>query len=175
MTTATLPRADVLALAAGALLLAGTTACAPRIQESDPDSRASPLACAGFVAADTTFTVGPAGGTIEIGGGHRLEFAPGAVAASSRYRARLGPNSGPPRHWAELDISPLDGAPDIFDADVFLELSYAACRDQVGPSQRRVVILKTTPPRKPLGGRDVRDREVVRALLPHLTAFAIAR
>lgn len=175
MTTMTLPRAEALALAAGALLLAGTTACAPMIEEPDRELRAMPVGCPGFVAADTTFTVGPAGGRIDIGGGHRLEFAAGAVGSASRYRAHVGPNSGSPRHWAELEIIPVDEAPSMFNGDVMLEISYAACPDEMGQSQRPAVILRTTPPRKALGGRDIHERQVVRALLPHLTAFAIAR
>jgi hypothetical protein len=175
MVTMTLPRAETLALAAGALLLAGTTACTRMVEEPDREPRAAAVACPDFVAADTTFTVGPAGASIDIGGGHRLEFAAGAVAAPSRYRARRGPNSGSPRHWAELEIIPVDEAPSMFNGDVMLEISYAACPDEMGPSERPAVILRTTPPRRPLGGRDIHDRQVVRALLPHLTAFAIAR
>ncbi|HUG38911.1 MAG TPA: hypothetical protein VMM12_00415, partial [Longimicrobiales bacterium] len=110
----------------------------------------------------------PNGGIQPIGGGHRLEFAPNAVSGLSNYYVRRGPTAG----RAEIDIVPQGAADTEFGADVFLELSYAGCPDLANDT---LVIVMTHPAQKSLGGRNDRQRRVVRALIPHLTMFAIAR
>lgn len=153
-------------LAAGVL----SSACAPRATPPESPDFVLELraaSCPGFTVGEATVTIEPAGRTVELAGGHRLDFAPNAVAEPSTYRIRQG-RAG----WAEILIEPQQGAPSEFAADVFLELSYAACPEL---GNGRLVLMKTSAPQKSLGGRNDTQRRVLRTLIPHLTAFAMAR
>ncbi len=132
-----------------------------------------PVSCPKFDLTTTEINVGPAGGSFAIGPNHTLEFWPGAVSAPATYRVQKGPKAKSPQYWAEVDIHPMNGAPTTFQADVILDLSYKSCPG-LDDVVEELVLVKTSPPRRGIGGRDDRGRRAIRALVPHLSMFAIA-
>lgn len=158
-------------------LAASAAACATSPEGPDRDGFArdvEPLVCPNFtVGPIAPITVGPSGGDFNIPGGHRLEFGQDAVQAPSSYEVRAGPDAAQ-RDWAQIEIVPRSGATTEFDGDVFLELSYAACPD-AADEDLVLVMTESGQQGKSIGGRNVRNRRVVRALVPHLSEFAIAR
>lgn len=171
-----MPDRRVLSILATALA-ASAAACATSPEGPDRDGfvrDVEPLVCPNFtVGPMAPISVGPSGGDFNIPGGHRLEFGPGAVQAGSTYEVRAGPDVAQ-RDWAQIEIVPQPGATTEFGGDVFLELSYAACPD-AADEDPVVVMTESGQGGKSIGGRNVRNRMLVRALVPHLSEFAIAR
>lgn len=162
------------ALIAGLVTVTGlacTRASGPR---TTPPPDPAPITCAAFNAAPISITVQP-GAPLDspIPGGHRIEFDAGAVTKTSSYEIGPGPNVAA-NDWAEISIVPVEDADTIFSADVFLEISYASCAPQNGVLKMR----KEKPALgrvESLGGRNDANRRVLRALVPHLSLFSIAR
>ena len=134
------------------------------------------LACPQFNAVTEAITV-PTGGQwgFPIGGGHRIDFTEGAVPIGSRYRISAGPNA--PSNGGdqgEIRIEPLDGAPTMFEREVFLTLNTAGCQGVAG-SDLTVVLTEAGGSPRSIGGWYPQGRAFVRVLIPHLTTFALAR
>ena len=158
----------VLTFGSGALLVGAACASAPRPVAPRNLEFAR---CPGFVVTPTRIDVGPAGGTFDIQPRHRIEFWPNAVSRPSSYQVRRGGNAD----LAEIEILPLDGAVTEFDADVILQVSYTGCPDAVKDQTDRYVLVETHPRNVSIGGRDRKAPDFyVRALVAHLTMFAIA-
>lgn len=129
------------------------------------------ISCPNFQLDSTTFVVTDTGGTFLIKPNHYLEFGDGAVSKPTQFTVTKSENAAPPHNRAEVRITRGDEET-TFHGDVLLDLSYASCQ---GLDSDTLTLVKTNPPRKPVGGRNDRDRKMVRALLPHLSMFAIAR
>ncbi len=166
-------------LALATALVATVASCGPRPMDPAPNGHgflppAQPVSCPGFVLETTDINVTPAGGRFAIGPDHTIEFWPGAVSAPATYRVKKGDKATTPPYWAQVEIQPMNGAPSRFRADVMLDLSYVSCPN-LDAADGEIQLLKTSPPRKGLGGRDEPVRRALRALLPHLSMFAIAQ
>lgn len=160
-----------------AALGAMSMACATRQPAPGPNGflpAVQPVSCPSFDLETTDINVTPAGGQFAIGPDHTIEFWPGAVSAPATYRVQKGPQAVKDPHWAQVHIDPMPGAPSTFGADVILDLSYRSCPN-IDHADGDLQLVKTSLPRKAIGGRDDQGRRAIRALLPNLSMFSIAQ
>lgn len=168
-------RGAVLVTLAGTGVFAVACASGPDLRPGEQEPfelrQVGPISCPDFQLETTTFTVTPSGGTFRIEPGHSLEFGEGAVSEPTQFTVEKGEHATAPLYYAEIRIIREDGAT-TFEGDVLLDLSYASCP---GIDDGDLTLIKTNPPRKNIGGRNDQARRAVRALVPHLSMFAIAR
>lgn len=130
-----------------------------------------PPKCPGFVIAASQITVTPAGGTFQLGGGNRIEFASGAVSSNTQFSvSALTVNN---EKVAGVRIEPATGP---FPEPVRLRLSYAGCPEIEGNSDKElyIVVVGSGGGLTSIGGAKSVQGKFVEAFIPHFTDFAIA-
>lgn len=119
-----------------------------------------------------TFDITPAGGTIDMGDGSLLVFAPGAVTVDTRYWVRYllqNVTNGP--RVAGIEIQRLSGHDGAFAEPVTLRLSYARCG---WTNSDHLFIVQTHPMPGSEGGSNSQSGQWVETMIGHFTGFAIA-